>query len=99
MSGVPKDVPPFVWASGNRAYLYGLNQEGLRRNHISPESVALLKKAYQILFRSGLPMAQAIDRVRTGIPATPEIAHLLEFIESSERGVLTSPRGGGEGDS
>ena len=99
MSGVPKDVPPFVWASGNRAYLYGLNQEGLRRNHISPESVALLKKAYQTLFRSGLPMAQAIDRVRTSIPATPEITHLLEFIESSERGVLTSPRGGGEGDS
>ncbi len=99
MSGVPKDVPPFVWASGNRAYLYGLNQEGLRRNNISHDSVVLLKKAYQILFRSGLPMSQAIERVRTTVESTPEILHLLDFIESSERGVLTSLRGGGEGDS
>jgi UDP-N-acetylglucosamine acyltransferase len=92
MSGVPKDVPPFVWASGNRAFLYGLNHEGLRRNHIGPESVSLLKKAYQILFRSGLPMTEALGKVRSTLSMTPEIDHLLTFVEQSERGVLTAPK-------
>ena len=95
MSGVPKDVPPFVWASGNRAFLYGLNHEGLRRNHVSPDAVSLLKKAYQILFRSGLPMGEAVGRVHSSLPMTPEIEHLLSFVESSERGVLTAPRESG----
>lgn len=96
MSGVPKDVPPFVWASGNRAFLYGLNHEGLRRNHIGPESVSLLKKAYQILFRSGLPMTEALSKVRSTLSMTPEIDHLLTFVEQSERGVLTAPKEHGE---
>ncbi len=99
MSGVPKDVPPFVWASGNRAFLYGLNNEGLRRNHVSAESISLLKKAYQILFRSGLPMGEAVARVHATLSMTPEIEHLLSFVESSERGVLTAPREGSGGTS
>ncbi len=96
MSGVPKDVPPFVWASGNRAFLYGLNHEGLRRNRIGPEAISLLKKAYHILFRSGLSMSEAAGRVRGSLPMTPEIEHLLSFVESSERGVLTPPRDQGD---
>lgn len=93
MSGIPKDVPPFVWASGNRAFLYGLNHEGLRRNRIPEASVALLKKAYQILFRSSLSLSAAIGAVRNTLPPCPEVTQLLAFIESSERGILTGPKG------
>ena len=99
MSGVPKDVPPFVWASGNRAFLYGLNHEGLRRNHVGPESVSILKKAYQILFRSSLSMGEAVSRVRSELSLTKEVEDLIAFIESSERGVLTVPRESGGGHS
>ena len=92
MSGVPKDVPPYVWASGNRAYLYGLNLEGLKRARLSPDTITLLKKAYQILFRSSLPQKEALDKVRKEIPSGPEIDHLVEFVEKSGRGVLTAPK-------
>ncbi|KGA93459.1 acyl-ACP--UDP-N-acetylglucosamine O-acyltransferase [Leptospirillum ferriphilum] len=92
MSGIPKDVPPYVWASGNRAYLYGLNLEGLKRARLSPDTISLLKKAYQLLFRSSLPQKEALDRVRKEIPSGPEIDHLVEFIEKSGRGVLTAPK-------
>lgn len=92
MSGVPKDVPPYVWASGNRAYLYGLNLEGLKRARFSPETISRLKKSYQILFRSNLPLKDAISKVEETIPSTPEIGHLLEFVRRSERGVITAPK-------
>ncbi|MHB1605629.1 MAG: acyl-ACP--UDP-N-acetylglucosamine O-acyltransferase [Leptospirales bacterium] len=94
MSGVPKDVPPYVWASGNRAYLFGLNLEGLKRAQFSPRTVSELKKAYQLLFRSGYSQKDGIRAVRETVPGGPEVNHLLEFIERSERGVLTAPRQG-----
>ncbi|MHB1286335.1 MAG: acyl-ACP--UDP-N-acetylglucosamine O-acyltransferase [Leptospirales bacterium] len=94
MSGIPKDVPPYVWASGNRAYLYGLNLEGLKRANFSAQAIGDLKKAYQILFRSGHSQKDALKAVRGSIQTGPEINHLLEFIEHSERGVLTAPRQG-----
>ncbi len=90
MSGISKDVPPYVWASGNRAFLYGLNMEGLRRARVAPDSIAALKKAYSILFRGTGSQKQAISEVRTQIPLTAEVNHLLSFIEQSSRGVLTS---------
>uniref|UniRef100_A0A7C3LSC8 Acyl-[acyl-carrier-protein]--UDP-N-acetylglucosamine O-acyltransferase n=1 Tax=Leptospirillum ferriphilum TaxID=178606 RepID=A0A7C3LSC8_9BACT len=92
MSGVPKDVPPYVWASGNRAFLYGLNLEGLKRARFSPETISLLKRAYQILFRSGLPQKESLEKVRKEIPSGPEINHLLDFLNRTGRGVLTAPK-------
>lgn len=94
MSGIPKDVPPYVWASGNRAYLHGLNIEGLKRAKFSAQTVGDLKKAYQLLFRSGYSQKEGLKAVRESVPSGPEVSHLLEFIERSERGVLTAPRQG-----
>jgi UDP-N-acetylglucosamine acyltransferase len=48
--GIPKDVPPFVIAAGDRAKLYGLNLVGLERRNFSKEEIMKLKKAYRILF-------------------------------------------------
>ena len=92
MSGVPKDVPPYVWASGNRAFLYGLNLEGLKRARVSPETISHLKKAYQILFRSGLSQKEAVKKVTEVLPSSTEIGQLLEFLRQSERGVITAPK-------
>jgi UDP-N-acetylglucosamine acyltransferase len=92
MSGISKDVPPYVWASGNRAFLYGLNMEGLRRARISPDSIAALKKAYSILFRGGKSQKSALDEVRDSVSLTHEVTHLLSFIEQSGRGILTARR-------
>ena len=86
-SKVVQDVPPYMMADGNPAVTRALNKEGLRRNNITEESQNLLKKAYRILFRENLGMAKAVERTRTEVAGCPELNHLLDFVQSSERGI------------
>ena len=43
-TGVLKDIPPYVNASGDRAKLFGLNTIGLKRHNFSDETIEALKK-------------------------------------------------------
>lgn len=86
-SGVPKDIPPYMCAAGNRAKLFGLNTVGLKRHRFSEATLFALKQAYRILFRSHLILNKAIEKVETDVPRLPEITHLLDFLKSSKRGV------------
>ncbi|MGB3095578.1 MAG: acyl-ACP--UDP-N-acetylglucosamine O-acyltransferase [Candidatus Deferrimicrobiaceae bacterium] len=91
LSGIPLDIPPYVTAVVTRfqkgSGLYGLNLIGLKRNRFSKETIAELKKAYRILFRSGLPKEEALIRAEAETAPVPEVRHLLDFIRSSKRGV------------
>ena len=91
LSGLPLDIPPYVTAVVARGQkgrgLYGLNLIGLRRNRFPEETIAELKKAYRILFRSGHPMREALARAAAETAPLPEIRHLLDFVRSSKRGV------------
>jgi UDP-N-acetylglucosamine acyltransferase len=93
-SAVDKDIPPFMMAAGNKADLHGLNVIGLRRQGLSPETVAALKEAYRILFRSGILLREALDTLDRTLSGVPEVAHLVEFVRSSKRGI-TRPGGAG----
>jgi UDP-N-acetylglucosamine acyltransferase len=86
-SAVPQDVPPFTNATGNRATLHGLNLVGLTRRGFSPESVSALKKAYKIIFRSKLTIKDAVKKVKDEVPSCPEVDRLVEFVNTSERGI------------
>ncbi len=86
-SMVSKDIPPYCNATGDRVRLRGLNLEGLRRRGFSKDQIDALKKAYRIIFQSGLKTREALQKVRTEIPQTREVGHMIRFIESSERGV------------
>ena len=88
LTGVPQDIPPYMMAAGSRAKLYGLNTVGLKRFHFSEEVIRALKKAYRIIFRSGLTLQEALKRLREDeIARCHEIEHLLQFIEGSKRGI------------
>jgi UDP-N-acetylglucosamine acyltransferase len=87
MTGVPKDIPPYVLASGARAKLHGLNAVGLKRKNFPAETINALKKAYRILFRLGLTLNEAIERVSAQVDQRPEVVSLIDFIKSSERGI------------
>jgi len=93
LSAVTQDIPPYVLAFGNRAQLYGLNREGLRRYKFPEETVEKLKKAYRILFRSNLPLKEALEIVKREIPDSPEVMHLVNFIEKSKRGICKASNG------
>jgi UDP-N-acetylglucosamine acyltransferase len=84
---VNQDVPPFVKAVGNPVELYGLNSIGLNRHGMSSTTIAALKRAYRLFFNSDLNLGQALERARIDLPDLPEIAHFLEFVSSSQRGV------------
>jgi UDP-N-acetylglucosamine acyltransferase len=86
-SMVVKDVPPFTNVQGDRARLIGLNVEGMKRKGFSAETIANLKKAYRILFRTSVTLDEAIAKTRSEIEVCPEIETFLEFIKGSERGV------------
>ena len=86
-SAVVKDIPPFMIAAGDRAKLHGLNLVGLRRHGFSQETLQMMKKAYRIIFRFGLTLNEALERVSAQIPASAEIDELLTFIKSSQRGI------------
>jgi UDP-N-acetylglucosamine acyltransferase len=86
-SKVVQDVPPFMMADGNPAQTRTVNKVGLERQGVGPEAQAGLKQAFRLLFRSGLTIGNALKRVETEVPASPEVAHLLAFIQQSERGI------------
>lgn len=86
-SAVSQDIPPYVSAAGNRAQLYGLNLVGLKRRGFSDEAINTLKKAYKVIFRSGLTQDEAFRKVQDEYSASEEAMHLVEFMRSSKRGV------------
>jgi UDP-N-acetylglucosamine acyltransferase len=88
LTGVSLDIPPYTLAAGNRAKLFGLNIVGLKRHHFSEETMKALKKAYRIIFRSGLTLEKAMKTLEEDeISQTPEVQHFFDFIQHSKRGI------------
>ncbi len=86
-SAVVKDIPPFVIASGDRATLHGLNTVGLKRRGMTDQTVSSLKKTYRIIFRIGLTLNEAIERVKAEVEQIPEVVQFIDFIQASQRGI------------
>jgi UDP-N-acetylglucosamine acyltransferase len=86
-SAVPKDIPPYVIAAGDRAKLYGLNRVGLKRYGFSESTVNALKKVYRIFFRIGITLNEAIERAQAEVDHLPEVNSFINFIKSSQRGI------------
>ncbi len=86
-SMVSKDIPPYCNATGDRARLRGLNLQGLKRRGFNKGQIEALKKAYRIIFQSGLRIKEALKKVRREFPESPEIEQLADFIEGSQRGI------------
>lgn len=87
-SVITQDALPFALTVGNRARCHGINVIGLRRRSFTEESIAALRKAYRLLFRSKVPLTDAVETVGGELGSIAEVGHLLSFIRSSERGVI-----------
>ncbi|MGH7772412.1 MAG: acyl-ACP--UDP-N-acetylglucosamine O-acyltransferase [Candidatus Binatia bacterium] len=86
-SMVSKDIPPYCNATGDRAKLRGLNLEGLKRRGFNQDQIEALKKAYRIIFQSGLRTREALEKVRFEFAHSPEVERMALFIETSQRGI------------
>ena len=83
---VNRDVPPFFLYAGLYVEAKGLNLVGLKRAGFQAADIAALKKAYRVLYRSGLKLRDALARIEAEVP-TPEALHLVGFIRGSQRGI------------
>jgi len=84
---VAQDVPPYTIAQGDRAKTVGLNLIGMKRRGFSEETTRGIKKAYRVIFRSGVRLEEALDTVSKEIKSTPELDHFVNFIKESQRGI------------
>jgi len=88
-TGANKDCLPFMSTIGNRPpKCYGPNTIGLERKGFSEEARKALKRLWRLLRDPKLNTSQAIDRIREELGGQEEVELVLQFIESSERGVI-----------
>ena len=82
------DLPPYVMAAGSTAKPYGINVEGLRRRGFSAESMTAIKRAYKLLYKSGLTLDQAKAQLAEQAKTSAEIAVLATFLQDCTRGIV-----------
>lgn len=87
-SVVLKDIPAYVMANGNTAAPHGINTEGLKRRGFSKDAIAMIRKAYKVVYRSKLTTSQALEQLQGMVEDCPEILPLIQSIESSSRGII-----------
>ena len=83
-----KDVLPYSKTVGNRARIYGVNTIGLARRGFSPETISAIRAAYRVLLQSRLNTSEAVARLEAEAPLLPEVAELVRFIRTAQRGVI-----------
>lgn len=88
-SRVRQDCPPYmiIDASNEEARVLGPNFVGLQRNGFGSDIRSALKDAYKLIYREGLNRSQAMERIKYEVPDIPQVRHLVEFYQESQRGV------------
>ena len=92
MTRVAQDVPPFMLVNGSPAQAGGFNVEGLKRRGFSPERIAAVKAMHRALYRDGLSLDDAKQRIAalndTAPQAAEDVALMLRFLDAARRGIV-----------
>lgn len=86
-SKVVQDIPPFMMVDGHPAKAFGINSVGLDRAGFSKEDKSALKRAFRIIFKSGLSLKSVVKQLKQEIPSSAPLQTLIDFLEKSERGI------------
>ena len=88
-SVITQDVMPYSLVVTERgARVFGVNKVGLERREYAKDTIQRLHKAFRVLTKSGLNTDRALEKIRTEVETDETVESLLEFIQSSERGVV-----------
>ena len=87
-SHVNQSIPSYVTVSGEKARAKGVNTEGLKRRGFTPEQVQQVRRAYKVLYRSGLTLEEARQQLASMAEDSPEVAPLVKFLDTTERSLL-----------
>ncbi|MEW4982448.1 MAG: acyl-ACP--UDP-N-acetylglucosamine O-acyltransferase [Cycloclasticus sp.] len=87
-SAITKDVPPFVMVGGRPTKPHGINSVGLDRRGFSQDEILQIKRAYKVLYKSGLKLSEAISKLAEVAKEQPELKAMVDFLENSSRSIL-----------
>ncbi|EED36816.1 acyl-(acyl-carrier-protein)-UDP-N-acetylglucosamine O-acyltransferase [Luminiphilus syltensis NOR5-1B] len=87
-TAIGKDVPAYVTVAGSPAQAKTINLEGLRRRGFGSHAINEIRRAYKIIYRQGLTLDVAIERLENMVSQTPEIQLLIDSLRNSERGIV-----------
>lgn len=88
-SVISRDVPPYVMIGGSPTKPRGINSVGLERQGFSPEAIRQIKRAFKIIYKSGLTLEDAIQSLRElAADEAPELATLVEFLQQTGRSII-----------
>ncbi|MER2493009.1 acyl-ACP--UDP-N-acetylglucosamine O-acyltransferase [Catenovulum sediminis] len=87
-SVVVKDVIPYLMAAGQNAVPHGMNTEGLKRKGYTADSISALKKAYKIIYRNGLTLADAKIQLAELAKQEKAVQLIVDFLNNSDRGII-----------
>jgi UDP-N-acetylglucosamine acyltransferase len=86
---ITQDVPPFsLVVTERQTTCFGINKVGLQRKGFSEERVQALQRAFRLLLRSKLNTNQALSEMRASLADSADVAKLIRFIETAERGIV-----------
>lgn len=83
-----KDVPPYALAGGFPLKFEGINSVGLRRRGFTSDQITNIKAAYEMIYRSGLNVSDAVLRLKENSEIPGEVKLIIDFIEKSKRGLV-----------
>ncbi len=95
LSAVNKDIPPYMLCGGRPGVILGINTVGLRRAGFSAAAREEIKRAYKLLYRSGLNVTQALEAIEQEL-SDEAVRHLVDFIKASKRGICDGAENEGE---
>ena len=87
-SAITKDVPPYVMVGGRPTQPHGINVVGLERRGFSKQAILEVKRAYKILYKSGLKLSVASEQLEEKAEKIPELQAMVAFLKSSNRSIL-----------
>lgn len=85
-----KDIPPYIIAAREPITYCGLNVVGLRRRGFNIDQVNAIHAAYRAIYQSNLNVTQALQQIKEEGCITPEVQYIIDFIETSSRGIIRS---------
>ena len=87
-AAVTRDVPPYIMAVGQPAVPHSVNSEGLKRRGFSTEQIRNIRRAYRLLYRSGLKLHAALEQLEAVSATQEELRPFVEFIKRSSRSIV-----------
>jgi len=82
-----QDIPPYIIAGKEPIRYAGVNLVGLRRRGFSNELIEQIHEAYRLLYSKGI-IKEGIEEIKKNLTITPEIQYIIDFVESSKRGII-----------